>query len=116
VLGTKKIHFSGGDPMLRPQIPDLIGHASSLDMRVTITTNGTLIDKARAKNLVESGRSGVTYPFIPPLRKMHEKIRGMEGALKATVKGIALFRRDKHKGKLADRTFSKYPCSIPWKI
>jgi radical SAM protein with 4Fe4S-binding SPASM domain len=34
---------------------------------------------------------------------MHEKIRGVEGAFKATVKAVELFRRYKHKGKLSIR-------------
>ena len=44
-MGTKKIHISGGEPMLRPQIPDFVELASSLDIKVTMTTNGTLITK-----------------------------------------------------------------------
>src|SRR5919109_479741 len=48
-VGTKKIHISGGEPMLRPQVPDLVEAASTLGIKVTMTTNGTLIDKAKAK-------------------------------------------------------------------
>ena len=40
-LGCKKIHISGGEPMLRPQLPDMVAHATSLGLRVTLTTNGT---------------------------------------------------------------------------
>jgi MoaA/NifB/PqqE/SkfB family radical SAM enzyme len=54
-LGTKKIHISGGEPMLRPQVPELVEEAATLGIKVTMTTNGTLIDKARAKRLVEGG-------------------------------------------------------------
>ena len=48
-LGTKKIHFSGGEPMLRPRLPELVGYATELGMRVTLTTNGTLINKEKQK-------------------------------------------------------------------
>ncbi len=102
-LGTKKIHISGGEPMLRPQIPDFIEHASSLGIKVTMTTNGTLIDKAVAKRLVEGGLRGVNVSIDSPIRKMHEKIRGVEGAFKATTKAVDLFQRYKHKGKLSIR-------------
>jgi radical SAM protein with 4Fe4S-binding SPASM domain len=102
-LGTKKIHISGGEPMLRPQIPDLIEHTASLGIRVTMTTNGTLIDKTNAKRLVEAGLRGVNISIDSPIRKMHEKIRGVEGAFKATVRAVELFRRYKHKGKLTIR-------------
>lgn len=102
-LGTKKIHISGGEPMLRPQIPDLVEFASSLGIKVTMTTNGTLVDKAKAKRLVEGGLRGVNISIDSPLRKMHEKIRGVEGSFKATTKAVAIFQRYKHKGKLSIR-------------
>jgi radical SAM protein with 4Fe4S-binding SPASM domain len=102
-LGTKKIHVSGGEPMLRPQVPDMIAQASALGIKVTMTTNGTLIDKVKAKRLVESGLRGVNISIDSPIRKMHEKIRGVEGSFKATVKAVELLKRYKHKGKLTIR-------------
>lgn len=102
-LGTKKIHLSGGEPMLRPQIPEFVELASSLGIKVTMTTNGTLVDKAKAKRLVEGGLRGVNISIDSPLRKMHERIRGVEGAFKATTKAVRLFQRYRHKGKLLIR-------------
>src|SRR5215212_12225231 len=102
-MGTTKIHLSGGEPMLRPQIPEFIELASSLGIKVTMTTNGTLVDKEKAKRLVEGGLRGVNISIDSPIRKMHEKIRGVEGAFKATTKAVELFRRYKHKGKLTIR-------------
>src|SRR5215208_2254345 len=98
-LGTRKIHISGGEPMLRPQVPDLVEQASNLGIKVTMTTNGTLIDKVKAKRRVEGGLRGVNISMDSPSRKMHEKIRGVEGAVKATRKAVELLRRYKHKGK-----------------
>ena len=89
--------------MLRPQVPDLVEQASTLGIKVTMTTNGTLIDKAKAKRLVEGGLRGVNISIDSPIRKMHEKIRGVEGSFKATMKAVQLFRRYKHKGKLTIR-------------
>lgn len=102
-MGTQKIHISGGEPMLRPQIPDFVELASSLGIKVTMTTNGTLITKEKAKRLVEAGLRGVNLSIDSPIRKMHEKIRGVEGAFKATTKAVGLFNRYKHKGKLTIR-------------
>src|SRR4026207_475654 len=102
-LGCKKIHFSGGEPMLRPQLPDLVEYATGLGIRVTMTTNGTLVDKVKAKRLVERGLRGVNISIDSPIRKMHEKIRGVEGCFKTTAKAVELFQRYKHKGKLTIR-------------
>src|ERR671918_2139251 len=110
-LGTKKIHISGGEPMLRPQVPDMVEQASALGIKVTMTTNGTLIDKAKAKRLVEGGLRGVNISIDSPIRKMHEKIRGVEGSFKATTKAVQLFRRYKHKGKLTIRINTVVSCT-----
>jgi len=102
-LGCKKIHFSGGEPMLRPQLPDLVEHATRLGMRVTLTTNGTLVDKVRAKRLIEAGLRGVNVSIDSPIRRMHEKIRGVEGSFKLTTHAVSLFRKYSHKGKVTVR-------------
>ena len=102
-LGTNKIHISGGEPMLRPQIPEFVELASSLGIKVTMTTNGTLVDKAKAKRLVEGGLRGVNISIDSPNRKMHEKIRGVEGAFKGARRAVQLFQRYRHKGKLSIR-------------
>jgi MoaA/NifB/PqqE/SkfB family radical SAM enzyme len=102
-LGCKKIHFSGGEPMLRPQLPDLVALATGLGMRVTLTTNGTLINKEKAKRLVEAGLRGVNVSIDSPIRKIHENVRGVEGSFKLTTKAVELFHKYSHKGKLTVR-------------
>lgn len=102
-LGCKKVHFSGGEPMLRPQLPELIAHAAGLGMRVTLTTNGTLVTKEKAKALIEAGLRGVNVSLDSPIRKAHEKIRGVEGSFKSTTKAVSLFNKYAHKGKLTVR-------------
>lgn len=102
-LGCRKIHFSGGEPLLRPQVPDLVAHATALGLRVTMTTNGTLVDKALAKRLIESGLRGVNVSLDSPDRRVHDRVRGARGAWKETTRAIRLFRRYAHKGKLVVR-------------
>jgi MoaA/NifB/PqqE/SkfB family radical SAM enzyme len=102
-LGCKKIHLSGGEPMLRAQVPELIAHASGLGIKVAMTTNGTLIDKALAKALVQAGLRGVNVSVDSPDRKTHDKVRGVPGAWKKTTRAIEHFQRYAHKGKLTLR-------------
>ena len=102
-LGCQKIHFSGGEPMLRPRLPDLVEHATQLGMRVTLTTNGTLVDKVKAKRFIEAGLRGVNVSIDSPIRKMHEKVRGVEGSFKRTARAVSLFKKYAHKGKLTVR-------------
>ncbi len=102
-LGCRKVHLTGGEPLLRAGVPELVAHASALGIRPTMTTNGTLVDKEKARALVQAGLRGVNVSLDAPERKVHEAVRGVEGAWKKTVRAIELFRRYAHKGKLTLR-------------
>jgi MoaA/NifB/PqqE/SkfB family radical SAM enzyme len=102
-MGCRKIHLSGGEPLLRANVPALIAHADNLGIRMTMTTNGTLVDKEMAKSLIESGLRGVNVSLDGPERKIHEAVRRVAGAFKKTTRAISLFRRYAHKGKLTLR-------------
>ena len=92
-LGCRKVHFSGGEPTLRPDLPDLIAHARHLKLRVTLTTNGTLLTRDLARQLVKAGLNSVCVSIDSPVRSIHDSIRGMPGALKQTMGGVRELRR-----------------------
>src|ERR1700730_14819073 len=45
-LGVIQVHFSGGEPLVRRDLPDLVRHARQLDLYTDISTGGTLADDA----------------------------------------------------------------------
>ncbi len=48
-LGVEKIRITGGEPLLRRHIENLIEHLAKLPVEITLTTNGSLLaKKARA--------------------------------------------------------------------
>ena len=102
-LGCRKIHFTGGEPMLRGDTLELVAHAFQQGIRVNMTSNGTLITKERAKALVEAGLRGINISIDSPIRKMHEKIRGVEGSWKLTTRAVEYFRKYARKGKISIR-------------
>jgi len=93
VLGCRKVHFSGGEPTLCPDLPDLIAHARRLKLRVTLTTNGTLFTRELSRQLVKTGLNSVCVSIDSPVRSVHDRIRGMPGAFKQTVAGVRELRR-----------------------
>lgn len=100
-LGCRKVHFSGGEPLLRPHTPDLMAHVAALGMRVSLTTNGTLIDKERAKALVAAGVRAVNVSLDSPDRKTHDQMRGVRGAWKQTTRATGYLASAARKGKPA---------------
>lgn len=86
--------------MLRAGVSKLMARATELGIRVNMTTNGTLIDKHRARELVEAGLRGVNVSLDSPIRKIHEKVRAVEGSWKKTIGAIRHFGKFARKGKL----------------
>jgi radical SAM protein with 4Fe4S-binding SPASM domain len=92
-LGCRKVHFTGGEPALRSDLPDLIAYTRRLKMRATLTTNGTLLSKELAKQLVKAGLNSVCISIDSPKRSVHDRLRGVRGAFKQTVAGVRALRR-----------------------
>lgn len=103
-LGTRKVHLSGGEPTLHPDLLAFIEHAANLGMRVSMTTNATLIDKEKAKALISAGLKGVNVSLDSPERRLHEKIRGVDGCYKQTVQGIEYLAHYLNDGKVRINT------------
>ena len=90
-LGTMIVSFSGGEPLLRPDLYDLIRHADSKGIAVHICTNGTMIDEDRARALQEAGAGTVSVSIESAGPEAHENLRGRD-TFARTVRGIRLLR------------------------
>jgi radical SAM protein with 4Fe4S-binding SPASM domain len=85
--GSPVILFSGGEPLMRPDLPELARYAVQKGMRAVISTNGTLISADKAKELKDIGLSyvGVSLDGMKPV---HDKFRGVDGAFDQAMAGI----------------------------
>jgi radical SAM protein with 4Fe4S-binding SPASM domain len=79
--------FTGGEPLLRDDLLELLVEAKQLPLRTVISTNGTLIDSAVAKKLVGLGVSYVGIS-IDGDEQFHDKFRQSTGCFKTALKGI----------------------------
>ena len=86
-LNCPVILFSGGEPLLRKDLFELLTESKRLGLRVVISTNGTLIDSEAAKQLVDVGVSYVGIS-IDGTEAFHDKFRQVSGCFKAALKGI----------------------------
>lgn len=85
-FGVKRIVFSGGEPLLHPQIMQIIYHAMDQSFETVLVTNGTLIHDDVAKELKEAGISFVQVSLDGD-ELTHNEIRG-KGCFCKTVNGI----------------------------
>lgn len=86
-FGSPVILFSGGEPTMRKDLPELAAYAREKGMRAVISTNGTLIDRDLAKKLKDVGLSYVGVS-LDGIRETNDKFRGMKGAFDAAIKGL----------------------------
>ncbi len=92
--GTELLILSGGEPLLRRDLPTLASHATEKGISVVLGTTGTLIDRKRARLLKESGvaAAGISIDFIDPAK--HDAFRGLRGSWEKAVKGLEACREE----------------------
>ncbi len=87
-FGSPVMLFSGGEPLVREDLPELASYAVEKGMRAVISTNGTLITPAKAKELKAVGLSYVGIS-LDGGEEVHDHFRGVKGAFKKALQGVA---------------------------
>ena len=87
MLGTRKVHLSGGEVLLRPDIFEVINAFAARDLQVNLTTNGTLLSEVMARRLVESGLHNLSVSLDGATPAVHDVLRG-KGNWKRTLRGV----------------------------
>jgi len=86
-FGAPVVLFSGGEPLLRPDLMGLIRHAVGRGLRAVLSTNGTLITADTAKELADLGLSYVGIS-LDGLAETNDRFRGQAGAFDRAMAGI----------------------------
>ncbi len=87
-LGIPHVVFTGGEPTLRSDLPELIAHAAGLGMVVGLNTNGRrLADAAYVDRLVAAGLDHVQITLESSQPAVHNRMVGAR-AFEQTVRGI----------------------------
>ncbi|MBB2166346.1 pyrroloquinoline quinone biosynthesis protein PqqE [Gluconacetobacter sp. 1b LMG 1731] len=79
-LGVLQVHFSGGEPMARRDLPELVRHAASLGLYSNLITSGVLLTEATLAQLAEAGLDHVQLSFQDVDTAPAETMGGMPGA------------------------------------
>ena len=86
--GFKIMIFSGGEPLMRHDIVELVAYAASLGLRPVFGTNGTLITLEMAQKLKAAGAMGMGISLDSMDREKHNKFRKFPGAWEGAVQGM----------------------------
>ncbi len=84
--GGVSVALGGGEPLMRDDCIEIIEYAASLDLLISLGTNGTLIDKTLAKLLSEFPIK-IQISLDGAIKETHETVRG-EGSFDLAIRGI----------------------------
>ena len=86
-FGVPVVLFSGGEPLVRQDLPELASYAVGRGMRAVISTNGTLITAPVARTLKEIGLSYVGIS-LDGMQEVNDRFRAVPGAFRSALDGI----------------------------
>lgn len=88
--GFKIMIFSGGEPLMRPDIVELTAYASQIGLRPVMGSNGTLLTPTLARELKASGVMGIGISLDSMDVARHDRLRQYDGAWEEAVRGMTL--------------------------
>jgi pyrroloquinoline quinone biosynthesis protein E len=94
-LGVLQVHFSGGEPMARRDLPTLVAYAASRGLYTNIITSGVLLSDAAMADLLAAGIDHIQLSFQDARAPEAERIGGYRGA---HAKKLAAARRIREGG------------------
>ena len=86
-FGSPVILFSGGEPLIRKDLPELAQFAVDRGMRAVISTNGTLLTPERIRAFRAIGLSYIGVS-LDGLKETHDFFRGVPGTFERAIRGI----------------------------
>src|SRR4051812_9949929 len=89
--GKPILVFSGGEPLMRPDVFELAEEATRVDIPIALATNGTTINPEVATRVRDTGFKRVSISFDGPDAPTHDFFRG-DGAFDSSIAGFKLLR------------------------
>jgi len=92
-------NITGGEPLLRPDLEEIAAYSSERGIYTALNTNGTLVTKERARELVK--HFNVIKISLDGFESTHDQIRGVDGCFARANVGIQhLMEAENRKAKV----------------
>ncbi|GGU76165.1 coenzyme PQQ synthesis protein E [Streptomyces filipinensis] len=92
-LGVVHTHLSGGEPLLRPDLADIVAAAEAAGIYTQLVTSGTALDEARLAALTAAGLRSVQLSVQHADARANDRIAGRPSSFAAKEQAAALVRR-----------------------
>ena len=88
------ITISGGEPTLHPNFFEIMQAAKGYSQKLSINTNGTTLTSEIIRKMKICGVTSVALSLDSSNSKLHDEIRGVDGAFNKTLSSINLLRKN----------------------
>ena len=92
-LSKPVVVLTGGEPLLRSDVFDLLQCGTELGLRMCLATNGTLLDDSVCIRLKESGVKIVAVSLDGASAQVHNSFRNQSGAFEGAIRGIEFLKK-----------------------
>ena len=89
-VGVTEVCFSGGEPLLRDDIFELIEHSRQNGLVARIISNGILLDEHMVIALKKAGLNWCSVSIDDPIATVHDAFRRYSGCYEKAIKGLDL--------------------------
>lgn len=87
--------LSGGEPLLRKDVFEIVRYGTDKGLRMCLATNGTLVTSEICENIKDSGIKIVSLSLDGSEERIHDDFRNQEGAFRGTINAAGLFKKHK---------------------
>jgi len=108
--GTKHVHWTGGEPTIRPDLPEIISHYQQTGITCNITSNGTRMTEEFADRLCTAGLNAIAMSLESSDEKTHDTVVGSPGAWAKLIAGAGFL--SSHRPESPKITFQTVLTSI----
>ncbi len=90
-LGARILVFSGGEPLSREDIVELVRYAHDQGLLPAIATSGLLVSERIVRDLASAGLRYVAISLDSHIPEKHDRFRGVSGLWRRALEGIKMF-------------------------
>jgi MoaA/NifB/PqqE/SkfB family radical SAM enzyme len=92
-LGPHYLFFTGGEPLLNPNLTQIISYAQSKQINCHLNSNGSLIDENIAQKLATAKLTAISISLDGSTAKLHDKFRGVPHTFAKATTAIKLLQK-----------------------
>jgi len=89
----KMLVITGGEPLLREDLPEIILTSKKAGLPVVIATNGSLLTLERAQELKKAGVVGIALGIDGATSEIHEGLRNTKGSFKSVLRALKICKQ-----------------------